>query len=57
MALTLRFAYLISDLVTPLYHLWYRLLVHLLARFADRVDNGKVALQRVERRNGVLRNG
>lgn len=47
-------AHLISGFATPLDHFWYRLFVHAAAGLPDGIDNGKVGLQRVQRRDRSL---
>lgn len=47
-------AYLIANSFTPLYHFWYGLLVHLFARLSNGINDSKVALQTVERCDGIL---
>lgn len=47
-------AHLVSCLAEPFNHFWNGLRIHAAARFANRIDNGEVALQRIERRNGGL---
>lgn len=47
-------ANLISNFLTPLDHLRNCLLVHPLPRLPDRVDDGKIRLQRIERRDRIL---
>lgn len=47
-------SHLIASLFDPFYHLRYGILVHALAGFPYRIDNRKIALQRVERRYGGI---
>lgn len=47
-------AYLITNSSAPLDHLWNRLLIHLAARLSNRIDDGEVRLQGVQRGYSVL---
>jgi hypothetical protein len=40
--------------MAPLNHLWYRQFVHTTARFAYRIYNAKIGLQRIQRRDRRL---
>lgn len=46
--------HLITNLLTPFYHLRDRLFVHLPPRFPDRVDYLEVRLEGIERRDSIL---
>ena len=47
-------SHLVADPAAPFYHLRYGVLVHAHAGFSDGIENNEVALQRIERSNGVL---
>lgn len=47
-------AYFVPDLVAPLDHLGNGLIIHLPSRLTNRINNGKIRLQRVERGDGIL---
>lgn len=48
-------SHLISNPVAPLYHLRYRIPVHVPARLFDGINNSEVRLQRIQGRDSVLR--
>jgi hypothetical protein len=47
-------AHLVAQLLNPLNHLWDGILVHASSRLANSVDDGEVALQRVQCLYGCL---
>lgn len=49
-----RAAHLIPHFTTPLDHFWDRLLVHTTSRLANRIDDGKIRLQRIQCCDGSL---